>query len=315
MLGKVYAIIYIPENKVIYIGQTIQSGRKRWYDHIRQAQKEEKTDKLHVFLKEKGIENFKWEILWEKDCDKEELNKQEKIYIEDFDTVNNGFNTYKQSNNINTNFFGKKVLWFDNSRNYIGTYNSIVLAAKASSVNSVNVSHCCNHLQTKTSKGWFRFEGDLTPLEDSYRLGTSLRVQKLDPFTFEVIKTYKSLQQAEKEEGITPGYLSTVCKGKRYAAKGFPYRYEDESLRQEYSGSPHIKSGVAQVDPNTRLVLHKFLTCEEAATYLNLNQDTISRARYKNKTSLGYYWINSCDYKNLLDKGEIFEDENTTNHY
>lgn len=315
MIGKIYGIIYIPENKIVYIGQTIQSGNKRWYTHIRQALKDEKTDQMHVFMKEKGIQNFKWEVLWEEECDKITLNRKEAEHIEEFDTYNNGFNTYKQSNCVKLNPQSRRVLWFDNNKQYINTYDSIVLAAAASGVNSVNVSHCCNHLQTKTSRGWFRLEGDLTPLEDSYRLGTNLQVDKLDPFTLEVIKTYPSLQQAEKAENITSGYLSLVCKGKRYSAKHFCYRYNDVHLRQPYSGSRRIQSGVAQVDPITNIVLHKFLTCEDAARYLQLNQDTISRARHKNTISLGYRWIDAFDYKELLEKGEIFENEQTINHY
>lgn len=315
MIGKIYGIIYIPENKVVYIGQTIQPGKKRWYEHIRQALKGEKTDQMHVFMKEQGIQNFKWEILFEGECDKEILNQKEAEYIEEFDTYNNGFNTYKQSNCINLNRKGRKVLWFNNNRQYIGTYDSMVLAAAASGVHSVNVSHCCNHLQTKTSNGWFRLEGDLTPLEDSYRLGTNLQIDKLDPFTLEVIKTYPSLQQAEQAENIPSGYLSAVCKGKRYGAKCFPYRYNDERLRCEYTGSRHIKSGIAQVDPTTGIVLHKFLNCEDAAKFLGLNQQTISRARHTNVLSFGYRWVDAFDYKELLEKGEIFENEQTTNHY
>lgn len=315
MIGKIYGIVYIPENKIVYIGQTIQTGKKRWYEHIRQALKKEKTDKIHTFIKEKGVENFQWEVLFEEDCDKETLNKKEAEYIEEFDTYDNGFNSLKQSNCVNIDRKGCRVLWFDNNKKYINTFNSIVFAAEASGVNSVNVSHCCNHSQTKTTQGWFRFEGDLTPLEDSYRPGISLQVDKLDPFTLEVIQTYPSLQQAEKSENITSGYLSAVCKGKRYSAKNFCYRYHDEKLRQPYIGSRHVVSGVAQVDPLSNIVLNKFLTCEDAANYLKLNKDTISRARHKNTISFGYRWVDAFDYKELLEKGEIFENEQTTNHY
>lgn len=316
-MNKIYGIKYKPEDKIIYIGQTIQPGRKRWWDHLREAYEEQSTDELHNFMRKHLSQEFEFVIIKELECSKEELNNLEEFYIQEFDTYNNGYNTYKKSGCINLNTKGKTVLWFDNNKNYINSYESIVAASRASAVDIVNISHCCNHYQTKTSKGWFRFEGDLTPLEDSYRLGTSLEVEKLDPFTYDIIQTYSSLQQAEQAENITKGYLSAVCSGKRYAAKGFPYRYKDETLRHEYHGSTRqVKTGIAQVDKDTKMVIAKFLTCEDAARITNFNRDTITRARHNNcRPSLGYIWIDARNYLNLLEKGEIFENDNTKVYY
>lgn len=314
-MNKIYGIKYKPEDRIIYVGQTIQPGRGRWWDHLREAYKEQSTDALHTFMRKYSSTDFEFVIIKELECSKQELNILEEFYIQEFDTYNNGYNTYKKSGCINLNTRGKTVLWFNNNREYIGSYNSIVAASRASKVDVNKVSHCCNHLQTKTSQGWFRFEGDLTPLEDSYRLGTSLAVEKLDPFTYDVIQTYSSLQQAEQAEGITKGYLSAVCSGKRYAAKGFPYRYKDETLRQAYTGSRHIKSGIAQIDKDSHIVLAKFLTCEQASNILNMKQDTISRARHTHKPALGYIWVDAYEYLELLNKGEIFEDEHTKVYY
>ena len=315
-MNKIYGIKYIPENRIIYIGQTIQSGNRRWYEHIRQAKISEKTDKLHTFLKQNDITQFEFIILEELDCTKQELNDLEEYYISMFDTYNNGYNSLPRSNCINLNTHGSQVVWYDNNKLYKGLFNTITAAEKASGINAINISHCCNHLQTKTSKGWFRFINDTTSLEESYRSGTSLEVNKLDPFTLEVLKTYPSLQQAELTENIAPGYLSAVCNGKRYSAKGYIYQYKDENKRIPYSGSRKVKSGIAQVDPNTKIVLNKFLTCEDAAKILKVNQDTITRARHNGmRKSIGYIWIDAFDYNDLLLKGEIFENENTRRNY
>ena len=37
-----------------YIGQTIQSGKKRFYDHFRAAKKKDKTDSFHLFLQKRN---------------------------------------------------------------------------------------------------------------------------------------------------------------------------------------------------------------------------------------------------------------------
>ena len=116
-----------------------------------------------------------------------------------------------------------------------------------------------------------------------------MAVQKLDPFTKEVICTYDSLKQAEECEGVTCGYLSSVCQGKRYSAKGFLYQYEDELLRVPYTKKGNIKTGVAQVDKDTRMVLARFLTCDDCGRILNLNSDTIKRGRNNfPRAHLGY---------------------------
>lgn len=315
-MNKIYGIKYIPENRIIYIGQTIQSGKKRWYEHIRQAKKEERTDKFHIFLKNHNIEDFEFVVLEETDCTKEELNNLESYYIQTFDTYNRGYNSLKQSNCVRLNNHGTEVIWYDLNKNYQGTFPTMTAAEEVSKVNSINISHCCNHLQTKTSNGWFRFVGDLSPLEESYRPGVAFAVDKLDPFTLEVLKTYPSLQIAEQVENITKGYLSAVCSGKRYGAHGFPYQYVDKTKQQPYSGSRHVKSGIAQVDPKTMIVLNKFLTCESAAQILNLNKETISKARHNGlKPCLGYIWVDAFEYAELLMKGIIFENENTKRNY
>lgn len=312
---KIYGIQY--QDRIIYIGQTIQSGKKRYYDHWRVAEKDERTDKLHTFLKEHINEKnfFEFIILEDNIEDKNKLNELESFYIEKYDTYNNGFNSYKQSNTINLNPYSKKVNWFDNEKRYIKTFNSIVEAERETGVNVSNISHCCNHIQTKTSKGWFRFCGDESPLEDSYRPGVSLSVEKLDPFTLEVIAEYPSLQIAEQENHITSGYLSFVCSGKKYSAKGFLYRYKDKSLRTEFPNDKTKRVGIAQVGPN-KIVINKFLSVKDAAKTTGLNEQTISRAKNNpNRLSLGYYWIRSDQYSELLKKGEIIENEYTRKRY
>lgn len=313
---KIYAIKDLTTDKIIYIGQTIQSGKKRFYDHFRAARDNLKTDRFHSFLASRKIEEFEFIILEDNIEDKELLNQREEYYIDYYDTINMGYNTYKQSNAVNLHPNPKKVLWYDNNQQYVKTFESIVAAEEETGVNACNISHCCNHLQDKTSQGWFRFEDDNTPLRIPERCGTSHRVQKLDPFTREVLHTYDSLKQAEETEGIIKGYLSFVCNGSKYSAKGFLYQFEEESLQKPYIGGKTVKTGVAQVDKNTKHVLARFLSCEDCANILGLSKQTILHARnHYPKISVGYIWVRGDKYKELLDKGEIIEDENTKIYY
>ena len=153
-MSKIYGIKYIPTDKIIYIGQTIQSGKKRWYDHIRQALRKEKTDKLHTFIKQEGVENFEFIVLFEDECSKEELNKLEELYIQQFDTYENGYNTYKKSGVINLNTSSRKIMWYNNDRQYQRSFNSIVEASISKTLRSAPESDLteviCNLPSTKT---------------------------------------------------------------------------------------------------------------------------------------------------------------------
>ena len=106
---KIYGIKEKSTGRIIYIGQTIQSGKKRFYDHFRAAQKKDKTDSFHLFLKNKTQDDFEFVVLEDNILDKQLLNEREEYYISLYDTINSGYNTYSKSNTINLNQYGKKV--------------------------------------------------------------------------------------------------------------------------------------------------------------------------------------------------------------
>lgn len=90
--GKIYIIKnYI--NKKVYIGQTVNSVRKRFSDHFTAAKHPDKKHyKFSLALNKYGKENFYYEIL-EKNVLVSNLDKKEIMYIEKYDSVKNGYNT------------------------------------------------------------------------------------------------------------------------------------------------------------------------------------------------------------------------------
>ena len=74
---KIYAIKDLTTNQIIYIGQTIQSGKKRFYDHFRAAQSKLKKDRFHSFLASRKIEEFEFIMLEDNIEDKQLLNQRE----------------------------------------------------------------------------------------------------------------------------------------------------------------------------------------------------------------------------------------------
>lgn len=96
MYGLIYKVTNLINNK-IYIGQTTRSFNRRKIEHINQALHPETYKRkpcryFHAALVKYGLENFKWEILFE--CKtKEELNNKEIYLIKEFNSYGkNGYN-------------------------------------------------------------------------------------------------------------------------------------------------------------------------------------------------------------------------------
>lgn len=69
-----------------YIGQTTQPFEKRKYQHHRDAIELNRKSAFFYAIRKYGWENFKWEIIEERDFSAEELDKKEIYYIDKFHT-------------------------------------------------------------------------------------------------------------------------------------------------------------------------------------------------------------------------------------
>lgn len=80
-------------NNLVYIGQSVDIG-ERWKQHIKRGCGAEigtiSGSKLYNAMMEHGVWNFRFEVIQE--CEKGDLNKLEKYWINFFDSVNNGYN-------------------------------------------------------------------------------------------------------------------------------------------------------------------------------------------------------------------------------
>jgi group I intron endonuclease len=88
--GKIYKITN-KKNGLIYIGCTVYSLEKRFYEHIYRSQVFGYKSKLYNSIRKYGKENFEIELISE--CEIEDMYNNEIKYIELFDTYNNGLNS------------------------------------------------------------------------------------------------------------------------------------------------------------------------------------------------------------------------------
>lgn len=88
--GKIYKITNTI-NGLVYIGCTVNSLKKRFYEHIYRCEKTDYKSKLYNAIKKYGIDNFKIELVEE--CDLSCIYENEKKYIDLYDSYHNGLNS------------------------------------------------------------------------------------------------------------------------------------------------------------------------------------------------------------------------------
>lgn len=77
-------------NGKIYIGQTVQSIKNRWKQHVNEAYAEAKCAHLHAAIRKYGENNFNIEVI--ESCPQELLDEREIYWIKELDTINVGYN-------------------------------------------------------------------------------------------------------------------------------------------------------------------------------------------------------------------------------
>lgn len=101
MAMMIYKITNTVNNKV-YIGQTIRTLESRFARHIDDAIKNPHTlNKFHRAINKYGKDKFKIELIDEANT-QDELNKKEKYWIKQYDSVKNGYNTAEGGEGGNT---------------------------------------------------------------------------------------------------------------------------------------------------------------------------------------------------------------------
>jgi group I intron endonuclease len=81
-----------------YIGQTIQDPNQRRLEHIADSRHTTRGYHFHSALRKYGIDSFSFEVIAEAST-LEELNSLEEKYVEQYDSIVNGFNIRQAGGN------------------------------------------------------------------------------------------------------------------------------------------------------------------------------------------------------------------------
>ena len=88
--GKIYKITNTINGKV-YIGCTVTTLKKRYYEHLYRCFKSDYKSKLYNSIKKYGEENFTIELITE--CDVDKIYETEKQYIKEYNSFEDGLNS------------------------------------------------------------------------------------------------------------------------------------------------------------------------------------------------------------------------------
>lgn len=195
-------IIYIIKNNIngkIYIGQTVQKLKDRWYQHCGKSgiSKEEMKMSIKRAILKYGKENFSVEILEE--CDRSNLDAREKYYIQIYDSYKNGYNsTIGGQNGIQKEF---RTIEETKHQDIIDLYNtgfSLRTIADNYNVDKQTIKHILGHYNVKLrSTRTYKFsQVDRQSILKDYYSGISRK-------------------DITKKWGISKNYLSQLINGVR----------------------------------------------------------------------------------------------------
>lgn len=227
-------IIYKITNKIngkIYIGQTIQSLKSRWFDHCKPSSG---CICLRNAIQKYGKENFTVEQI-DIACDRNELDLKEQYWIKYYDSMNRdkGYNLLsggnhsvfseetrkKISNSLKHSFIFQKFVRSNERRKKLseshkGKKYSKEFGEKISKSNKGR-KFSEEHKQKLRLAQLGKYDGSKNP-----------RAKKV--ICVETGEIFDCILDASNKTNTNKTSISYVCKGKRNIAGGYHWRYVDE---------------------------------------------------------------------------------------
>lgn len=264
-MNYVYCFTNLINNKK-YIGSTISKINIRYNQHMYNAFNT-KSNKynypLYCAIRKYGINNFKFEILEQKDCSIEEIRQIEHNYIIKYNTLspygyNQTENTICPDSTHNPEIYkkisktkrekAKNVAEVDKENKIIKIYRSIIDCAEQTGCDQRKIGSCCRGERHHTNNRrfyWIDKNGELIiPIYkgDSVYKGerdktqiqsTSKKVAKIDLKTDEIIETYDTIALAARMNNCDASAISKVCKGIRNKCGNFKWKYIEKEENNE----------------------------------------------------------------------------------
>lgn len=208
--------IYKITNKIngkCYIGQSIDI-HDRWIKHrSRPFQVNDNAYDTYLYraIRKYGLDNFTFEVLEE--CSYEELNEREIYYI-DF------YNSHYTKNGYNMTFGGEGGIKRDNKKICDMWDKGYTISKIAKEL------HCSRNTVKNALKQFEKYNTD--EIKNRWVRQNEIPINQYD-INFNLLKTWKSARQAERELGIDHSGIGDCCNYMAKQAGGFIWRYAERS--------------------------------------------------------------------------------------
>ena len=221
-------IIYKITNKIngkVYIGQTVRSLKRRWFEHC--LVNKTGCFSLHRAIVKYGKENFSIEQI-DHAHSREELDAKEIYWIKYYDSMNHnkGYNLRSGGNTCEFTDEVKKRI----SKSHIGLKHSDETKLKMSITRKGKKRGCFSEEWKKnmseSHKGYKRTLNSKRKQSDSIKCDKNPRRKQI--ICVETGEIFTCMKLASKAKKINVHNISSVCTGKRQVAGGYHWRYIDE---------------------------------------------------------------------------------------
>lgn len=209
----IYKVTNNETNKV-YIGATTKSIEDRKQDHIQKSATGNDI-KFHNAINTYGTDSFHW-VQIDTASNADELAKKEIQYINEFNSLEQGYNSDKGGG------FKKTIYKYNLDGSLNSTFDNLTDAGKSINVRKQDISRACwsiNH--TLGGYLWsYEYEEPFIPRIDNrkkevlqYNLNGNL------------LARYVSASEASRKTGISKTCITRCCRGERIFSGGFLWKY------------------------------------------------------------------------------------------
>lgn len=268
-------------NDKLYIGKTLYTIERRWYQHKNNAKnrKDLKHLPLYSAMNKYGIEHFKIEKI-EEVTDEKELSAREQYWIKFYNTYNYGYNASIGGDGLQ--LYDYDYIWeLWEQGNTIKQISSLIPC------NDYVVRTVLNIHNISTEERKERSANQQEEVHKPYRR----KVNQIDIQTNKIIKTYNSVREAAITIQCDNSYLSKICKDNKIAF-GYKWEYQNNDyVKKDFTAKP-----VCKLDLKTGEILEIFPSGAAAAKAVNGDSSYISKVcRGIQKSSKGFGWCYLLD--------------------
>lgn len=280
--GYGYIYKYTSPSGKSYIGQTICSLDKR---AGKNGINYKKCTAFYKAIQKYGFENFEREILAE--VPQNLLDEFEIKYIQIFNTYNNGYNSTIGGQYYDKEY--KKVYQYSSlDGHFIKEWkNTKEIANFFNSTPQVFENVLNNRGYTQYGFCWSYLKMNKFPIHERIVNPEEKQVKQYD-LQGNLIKIYKSISEAAKENGIERSPIKKCCRHELNTAYGFKWECSEILKEKKYNNTA---KSIKKIDPKNNEVISVYPSISAAARSLNKDTSLIRRVLDKeSNTAYGFKW-------------------------